>query len=650
MNQVYETATQQQQQQQQRRSWAGRLRDRLKPCRSSGDARDVLGAPSDDWMIDEWLQSAKLHEGHHIKPVPSLQGSVFVAANFVYDYRQKHAAGVDPVLWSPTTPPPAPITYSAPCKSTTRCRSAWDFQNGRHSEVAADARDAAKSGAVRRTVSDSRRVDVGDIGGGISIVFPEPQMTSDHHPQTTVAIDRPGLLVSGQRICILTGHEPEKQDCYSQVNNHAHVDQDAHDAQDGHVASARDAQDGHVAARIESCGSAEKGHVTRLVLGSSLEPFERSCPLRRSFSDRQNHRTPPGSMAGRRSPSQQRVSLLSFFENPSAFDEEDPPAPAMASATPPVAPPRRIFRYSKADLETLGRHLSAAKTSKSCQSPGTTVETPPATPATPETPVGACRTTPLRGTMISWTAWAGREAGQPAASAASSSTTGHFATFPRQHEASSGVGGACHGSVKAPTKRRPVSRLWPSFSNFGRPDYQTIRGSENPEQPPRQQVREPPDQEHEENIYEEIDDGDQDDQDDNLAFQSRFGRSSFAGASRQDILRYLEQVRNKKDHFTNSTDPDNGVGPSDDAPATTVASTASTPSLPQMLPSSDDYEDEDMATMGALLHAMRHNGPNRHSNRSNASSSQSSEENGAVVITCQVPYISSYFFLNRFLK
>ena len=33
--------------------------------------------------------------------------------------------------------------------------------------------------------------------------------TESSHPQTTVAVDRPGLSISGQRICILTGQDPD---------------------------------------------------------------------------------------------------------------------------------------------------------------------------------------------------------------------------------------------------------------------------------------------------------------------------------------------------------------------------------------------------------------------------------------------------------
>lgn len=72
--------------------------------------------------------------------------------------------------------------------------------------------------------------------------------------------------------------------------------------------------------------------------------------------------------------------------------------------------------------------------------------------------------------------------------------------------------------------------------------------------------------------------------------------------------------------------------------------------------SADDYlaEDEDMATMGALLLAMRHNGPNRHSNRSTASSSQSSEESAlsagsasAAISNYQVLSRSHFFFIDH---
>ena len=81
-----------------RRSWTGRLRDRLKSSTSRPAEDDrrhqVVNRDDDEWM-DPWA-SPKLLEGHraktHAQPVPTLQGSVFVAANFVYYYRQKYVA------------------------------------------------------------------------------------------------------------------------------------------------------------------------------------------------------------------------------------------------------------------------------------------------------------------------------------------------------------------------------------------------------------------------------------------------------------------------------------------------------------------------------------------------------------------------------
>ena len=76
-----------------RRSWTDRLKDRFKSSAGGsaglGDSSVQSCGPADDWTA-AWVTHPHLQEGHHAPSVPSLQGSVFVAANFVYDYRQKY--------------------------------------------------------------------------------------------------------------------------------------------------------------------------------------------------------------------------------------------------------------------------------------------------------------------------------------------------------------------------------------------------------------------------------------------------------------------------------------------------------------------------------------------------------------------------------
>ena len=80
-----------------RRSWAGRLRDRFKgrPAAEAAAAAGRGAVTEDEWLLDPWIAKhhPHLHDGHHAQPLPALQGSVFVAANFVYDCRQQY--GID---------------------------------------------------------------------------------------------------------------------------------------------------------------------------------------------------------------------------------------------------------------------------------------------------------------------------------------------------------------------------------------------------------------------------------------------------------------------------------------------------------------------------------------------------------------------------
>ena len=785
-----------------RRSWTGRLRDRLKSSTSRPAEDDrrhqVVNRDDDEWM-DPWA-SPKLLEGHraktHAQPVPTLQGSVFVAANFVYDYRQKYVAdpnsggggggGGGGGAWmagpgAPHLPPPAPpaviyqqcgadqtVDWSAGrgmrprsrsrarnCEYETVGRTVFRSDSGRsNAELPYDRADLERlHSGMTQPVSRTqfRATDVNQNLGHVTKVpaneRPKCSPLSDYatincnnnnksnsgqeevtvndpegsaHPQTTVAVDRPGLLVSGQRICIFTG------------------------------------QDEHNVKRIES-QHPEQGHITKVILrvtgdttpratcSSQVATFQRNCPLRRSLSDRvapkmatvanfndttrlhQRTRSrgslhelfqSAASAEGLDAEASDKATKLesakpplghpalsSRFLSPTRPTEPPPPPPTCrpdesqeAEEAAPVAPPRRIFRYSKAELDAFGRRLSATK-SKSSDDQESAESAAQVVALSPGITLGSSWVgRPLSGQMISWSAWAGLGlpmGQQPTAHVANGAADNEN---PRADKVGSRVlistpqppdtasvkvvcradsGKRCNNSgdetAAAPSspgdgKRRPVSRLWPSFTAIRRDrSLQTsghVKASASGHtsdaaphggtQPVADDME--PETDHrytDEHIYEEIDekreppDGDSDGVDHRSLEPvglSRVGRGSFAGASRQDILRYLEELRKKS--AESSALASCGHSSSNETPRTLspVSPQASvTPSLPQLLPS-DDYmaEDEDM---GALLLAMRHNAPNRHSNRSNASSSQSSEESA---LSASVPLAGSYQVKNTF--
>ena len=251
------------------------------------------------------------------------------------------------------------------------------------------------------------------------------------HPQTTVAVDRPGLLVSGQRICIFTG------------------------------------QDEHNVKRIES-QHPEQGHITKVILrvtgdttpratcSSQVATFQRNCPLRRSLSDRvapkmatvanfndttrlhQRTRSrgslhelfqsaASSSAEGLDAEASDKATKLesakpplghpalsSRFLSPTRPTEPPPPPPTCrpdesqeAEEAAPVAPPRRIFRYSKAELDAFGRRLSATK-SKSSDDQESAESAAQVVALSPGITLGSSWVgRPLSGQMISWSAWAG---------------------------------------------------------------------------------------------------------------------------------------------------------------------------------------------------------------------------------------------------
>lgn len=227
--------------------------------------------------------------------------------------------------------------------------------------------------------------------------------------------------------------------------------------------------------------------------------------------------------------------------------------------------------------------------------------------------------------MVSWTAWSGHQHHQQEAEAAEVFETvkeNKTGTRNLNSEPPTPVITRPESAGDEP-KRRPVSRLWPSFSSIGRD-----RSASRVQADPSALLPPPVEEEH---IYEEIDDLKE-----RGRGLSRAGRGgSFAGASRQDILRYLEELRKK--HPTGivsvETEQRERKRPTSPSPVSPM-----TPSLPQLIP--DEDEDDEM---GALLLAMRHNGPNRNSNRSTQSSTstQSSSQESALSVPGITPASST---------
>lgn len=216
--------------------------------------------------------------------------------------------------------------------------------------------------------------------------------------------------------------------------------------------------------------------------------------------------------------------------------------------------------------------------------------------------------------MVSWTAWSGQ---QQARENQESETGDNVKEEMKNIGVASPVITRQEPLSGDEPKRRPVSRLWPSFSSIGRD-----RSASRVQQPDQSQpaLSSPQEEEH---IYEEIDES----KEHQSRGLSRAGRGgSFAGASRQDILRYLEELRKKHPTGMISVEAEQRERKRTSSPS--PHNNTMTPSLPQLIPADEEEDDE----MGALLLAMRHNGPNRNSNRSTQSSTstQSSSQESAL--------------------
>lgn len=653
-----------------RRSWTGRLKDRFKSSTGqygtvvvSNSVESHMAGPGDDWT-SAWVTHPHLQEGHHAPSVPSLQGSVFVAANFVYDYRNKY--GMDPANGWMATPAVGSIAIRR-TSDWAATRGLYPVRTSPVFRTADPSMDAVAKNERKTTVASKMAADnygafefrAADVNQNIRQMrqhkqhqlsvsqmvaavptSPQPQPSAsdddtngeesdesdESHPQTTVAVDRPGLIVSGQRICILTGQDSptaihaEKVSLKVEFQRNCPLRRSLSDRARPKMAAPASFHDTtRLTQKTRSRGSLHD----LFGIAPATEPLQITIPAPVSTAV---------STPAAQSPGNRRKTIVRPTEPP----PPPPPPPnglciaigaiAESKETPPVAPPRRIYRHSKTDSDSLPRDLSAKPSSDT-----PSVPVPPTLDLSPGITSWAGR--PLIGQMVSWTAWSGHQHHQQEAEAAEAFETvkeDKLATKTRTPEtpAAATVTTRAEPAGDEP-KRRPVSRLWPSFSSIGRD-----RSASRVQADPSALLPPPAEEEH---IYEEIDDIKE-----RGRGLSRAGRGgSFAGASRQDILRYLEELRKKHPTGIISVEAEQRERKRPNSPSPV---SPMTPSLPQLIPADEDEDDE----MGALLLAMRHNAPNRNSNRSTQSSTstQSSSQESALSLPGITPASSTGGYQN----
>lgn len=438
-----------------RRSWTGRLKDRFKSSAGGGSGHGGMAGssgsespvPVDDWT-SAWVTHPHLQEGHHAPSVPSLQGSVFVAANFVYDYRQKY--GLDPASgwmaaptvgslamrrtadWTATRGPypvrtspvfrtvDPPIDVSRLVKATNSAPvenySSYEFKaadvNQNIRQMRENKQHKVSVGQVVPPLPTSppprlclfddgedEDVDGDDDSNQDSKVDDSDADSSndDTHPQTTVAVDRPGLIVSGQRICILTGQDSpsaiqaEKVSLRVEFQRCSQLRRSLSDRARPKMAAPAYFQD---TTRLTQ-KTRSRGSLHDLFGLPPPEPLHITIPVTEKDAP---SATP---LTTRETPISRRKTIVRPTEPPPP--PPLPPAPIecrieVRSAgveehvdTPPVAPPRRVYRHSKADNGSLTRASSVKSGSDSTAS----------VPATP-TPIATLDLSP------GVTSWAGR--------------------------------------------------------------------------------------------------------------------------------------------------------------------------------------------------------------------------------------------------
>lgn len=447
-----------------RRSWTGRLKDRFRSSSSAHHSgRNAADELADDGAaFDDWTWASKPHmEGHHAPSVASLHGgSVFVAANFVYDYRLKYGVdrkssnGPHMTLQAVPSSPESSSSYSSACgRSRSRASRPSEESQFRAADVNQNIRRRVQSASRRNKKSPEGPEDDEDLPP----------------PETTVAVDRPGLVVSGQRICILTGEEPVIR-----------ADEGAAEAAGGKVSLRVEFQRGSALRRSLSesrrrTSGGPNGGGSRVVIRPAVQFHDTTRLMVKSRSrgsiqdlfDSEPFQSPPP-LPTSPPPALPGGTLRRTISRP----VDPPPPPPTSDENPPVAPPRRIYRNPKTVISSGG-------------------SSPTSTAAVMEVnrPV-------LQGQMVSWSAWSSRLDEQ---SGAVMMTTHQNHPAERMHPlASSVIGDSTVASRRSNTSRvprRPVSRLWPSFSTIGRSN------SRNRNKTAAASALPP-----EEHIYEEIDD------------------------------------------------------------------------------------------------------------------------------------------------
>lgn len=395
-----------------RRSWTGRLKDRFKSSAGqygtvvvSNGVESHMAGPGEDWM-SAWVTHPHLQEGHHAPSVPSLQGSVFVAANFVYDYRKKYGLdpangwmatpavgsiairrttdwaatrGLYPVRTSPVFRAADPSMDVGPMneRKATVTKMAEDHY-GSYEFRAADVNQNIRQ--MRENKQQQHRVSVSHTAPPLPTSVPPPLYlsddgesdASDESPsQTTVAVDRPGLIVSGQRICILTGQDSpaaikaEKVSLKVEFQRNCPLRRSLSDRARPKMAAPASFHD---TTRLTQ-KSRSRGSLHDLFGLSPPEPLQVTIPV-----------TTPAAPPAPQSPNNRRKTIVRPTEPP---PPPPPPTPVFAGVSvtvgtaesnddaPPVAPPRRIYRHSKTDNDSLPRDSSAKSANESASVPVT---------------------------------------------------------------------------------------------------------------------------------------------------------------------------------------------------------------------------------------------------------------------------------------
>jgi hypothetical protein len=356
-----------------------------------------------------------------------------VAANFVYDYRKKYGLdpsngwmatpavgsiairrttdwtttrGLYPVRTSPvfrTTDPSMDVGQMNERKSSklTDNYGAYEFRaadvNQNIRQMRENKQQQQQQQQQQHKVSVSQQHTVPPLPTSLP---PAPLYLSDEDseasdespPQTTVAVDRPGLIVSGQRICILTGQDSpaaikaEKVSLKVEFQRNCPLRRSLSDRARPKMAAPASFHD---TTRLTQ-KTRSRGSLHDLFGLSPPEPLQVTIPVTTTAD------VPPAPQ----SPNNRRKTIVRPTEPPPPPPPPTPifsgvsilvGAPELNDDTPPVAPPRRIYRHSKTGNDSLPRDSSI----KSATNESTSVPVTPTTSPTLDLSPGI-------------TSWAGR--------------------------------------------------------------------------------------------------------------------------------------------------------------------------------------------------------------------------------------------------